>query len=677
MRFSTLKTKIFLTLVIMLVSAIGVGSVYAQSGTTTINGTVSDQNGAAVPGATVKLTNPANGFERTTTTTDEGKYSFPTIPPDTYRVEVQAGNFKTSVRTDVKALVDLPLVVDIPLEPGDVSATVTVTSNTIDSIINTQDATIGNNFVPEQITQLPTDLRRVADLLSLQPGVTREGYVAGGRSDQANVTLDGIDVNDQQNGGRTDQFQTEQGTVLRLTTESVEEFRITTTNANASQGRSSGAQISLITKSGTNNFRGAVFYFYRPTQFSANTFFNNLAGVERPSLARDIFGGAIGGPIVKDRAFFFYSYEGQREQQAISVVREVPLASLGAGQLRFFGAAPGDPAGTNRLVTLSTAQLNSVYSAVGINPAAVAVFADAARRYPANDTSIGDGINTGGFRFNSPTADNENTHIARFDFNLTDAQTLFVRGNYQFDTLQGTSQFPDTPATSLWEHPYGFVVGHNWSINNNMVNNFRYGLTRQAFSNQGDSSDNSISFRFVYSPLFFSRTLSRVTPVQNFTDDFTWIKGSHTIQIGGNVRIIRNQRTDFGNAFDDAVTNPSFYNLSGRVLDQALTAAGYTVPASQRSIVQNSAAALIGRFSQYSGNFTFDIDGNVVEPGTPTNRNFATEEYDVYGQDIWKPFRNLTLTLGLRYGLSRPVYEQNGFQVVPKERLGDFFDRSA
>jgi hypothetical protein len=675
MRFSILKTKVFLTLLTILVSAIFVGTINAQSGTSTINGTVTDQAGAAVPGATVRLTNPATGFNRTTTSNEQGVYSFPSIPPDTYRIEVEASSFKKTVNSNVQALVDKTTEINIALELGDVSAVVNVTTNTIDSLINTQDATIGNNFVPEQITQLPTNLRRVADLLSLQPGVTREGYVAGGRSDQANVTLDGVDINDQQTGGRTDQFQTSQGTVLRLTTEAVEEFRITTTNANANQGRSSGAQVSLITKSGTNDFRGAVFYFYRPTAFSANNFFNNLAGVERGSLARHVYGGALGGPIVKDRAFFFYSYEGQNQKLDESVVRVVPLASLGAGQLRFFGAAPGDPAGTNRLITLSTAQLNTIYSGVGINPAAVAVFAGAASRYAANDTSVGDGINTGGFRFNAPTTDKENTHIARFDFNINDKQTLFFRGNYQNDISTGISAFPDTPATALWSHPYGIAVGHSWTLSNSMVNNFRYGLTRQAFSRQGDSSENAISFRFVYSPLLFSRTLSRVTPIHNFTDDFTWIRGNHTIQVGGNVRIIRNKRVDLGSAFDSAVTNPSFYASSGRIIDRALTDAGYTVPASQRSNVQNAATALIGRFSQYSGNFTFDLDGSVLPQGTPTDRNFSTEEYDVYGQDIWKPFRNLTLTLGLRYGVSRPVYEKNGFQVVPKERLGDFFDR--
>lgn len=674
MKFSIVTTKVFTLLTIVLLSVGLSGDAFGQAGTTGIRGTVSDQNGAAVAGATVRLTNPSTGFNRTSTTSEDGKFSFAGIPPSTYRLEVEAANFKKLVNSSLQALVDLPITVDLSLEAGDVSAVVDVTANSIDSVVNTQDASLGNNFVPQQITQLPTNLRRVADLLTLQPGVTREGYVAGGRSDQANVTLDGIDINDQQNGGRTAQFQTQQDTVLRQTVEAVEEFRISTANSNASQGRSSGAQISLVTKSGTNNLRGAAFYFYRPTAFSANDFFNNLAGVERGSLARHVFGGAIGGPIIKDKFFFFYSYEGQRQKEGRQVNALVPLAHVGQGQLRFTGAAPGDPAGTNRLITLTTAQLNSIYSAVGINPAAVAVLAGVTSRYASNNTAIGDRVNTGGYLFNSPTTDDENTHIARFDYKINDNQTLFLRGNFQNDISTRIAAFPDTPAPASWNHPYGFVVGHDWAINSNMVNNFRYGLTRQAFSDQGDSNAPSISFRFVYSPLNFSRTLSRITPTQNITDDFTLIKGNHEIQFGGNVRIIRNQRVDFGSAFDSAVTNPSFYALSGRILDQAITAAGYTVPASQRSIIQSTAAALIGRFSQYSGNFTYDIDGSVLAPGTPTARNFSTEEYDAYVQDKWKPFRNLTLTLGMRYGYSRPVYEKNGFQVVPTKRLGDFFE---
>jgi outer membrane receptor protein involved in Fe transport len=126
---------------------------------------------------------------------------------------------------------------------------------------------------------------------------------------------------------------------------------------------------------------------------------------------------------------------------------------------------------------------------------------------------------------------------------------------------------------------------------------------------------------------------------------------------------------DFGNAFDDAITNPSFYDFSGAVLDEAFSEAGYSIDEADINTVQAAAAALIGRYSQYSGIFTFDLDGSVLPPGTPTNRVFATEEYDLYVQDIWKPLSNLTLTLGVRYGVGTPVYEKNGFKVVPTNRL--------
>lgn len=685
MKFSIVKTTIVLFLGTMLFSVFFVNSINGQSGTSSINGTITDQNGLAVVGASVKLINPNTQFSRTVTTNESGNFAFVSILPGTYTLEIEAANFKKAIKNEVKALVDSSVGANISLEPGDVSAVVDVTGDSIESIVNTQDQTLGNNFVAQQITQLPTDSRNIPDLLSLQPGVTKEGYVSGGRSDQANITLDGIDVNDQQTGAAF-------SSVLRITSEAVDEFRITTTTPNASQGRSSGAQISLITRSGSNNFRGVVFGFHRPNKFSANNFFNNRAGsyvasdfavqsglakagdekVPRPNLKRNIFGGTLGGPIIKDKFFFFYSYEGFRESQSISVVRTVPTASLGRGELKFRGAAVN---GVRPLITLTTAQLNSIYTLAGINPAAVAVFADAARRYPVNDDSVGDGLNTGGFRFNAPAPVELNTHIARFDYILNDTQSLTFRGNYQQDKSTIVQYLPDTISPEFWSHPYGFGVSHNWTVSNNKVNNFRYGLTRQAFTSGGDSNENSISFRFVYQPKAFSTSLSRTTTVQNFTDDFTWIKGDHQIQFGGNIRLIDNSRKTLASSYDNATANPSFYEASGRVLDRPITAGGFPVPTDQRGVVQNVASALIGRFSQYTGNFNYDINGNVLATGTPIERNFATEEYDMYVQDVWKPFRNLTLSMGLRYGLSRPVYEKNGFQVAPDIPLGEYFDR--
>lgn len=686
MKFSRLKTKVFLFLTTMLFSVFLISSVHAQSGTSSINGTVSDQNGSAVAGASVRLSNASTGFTRTIVTNDEGNYTFASILPGTYTIEVEAANFKKTIRNDVKALVDSTIGVDFSLQPGDVSAVVDVTGDGgIETIINTQDQTLGNNFVSQQIQQLPTDSRNIPDLLSLQPGVTKEGYVSGGRSDQANITLDGIDVNDQQTGAAF-------SSVLRITSEAVDEFRITTTTPNANQGRSSGAQISLITRGGSNQFRGVLFEFHRPDKFSANNFFNNRAGsygpndfavqsglaragdekVPRPNLKRNIFGGTLGGPIIKDKFFFFYSYEGFRERQSVSVVRTVPTASLGRGELKFFGAAVG---GVRPLITLTTAQLNTIFPEAGINPAAVAVFAAASRKYPVNDDTVGDGLNTGGFRFNAPAPVDLNTHIMRLDYNLSSKQTLTFRGNYQHDSSSLIQYFPDTESPEFWNHPYGFGVSHNWTISNDKVNNFRYGLTRQAFTSGGDSNENAITFRFVFQPKAFSTTLSRVTTMQNFTDDFTWISGNHQIQFGGNVRLIDNSRRSLAASYDFATANPSFYASSGRVLDRPITAAGFPVPTDQRTNVQNAASALIGRFSQYTGTFNYDIDGRVLSTGTPIEREFATEEYDMYIQDIWKPFRNLTVTGGLRYGLSRPVYEKNGYQVVPDIPLGDYFDR--
>lgn len=657
-----ISSGVWLVLAVILSSFLTL-QVTAQTGTSAVTGTVQDPQGNAVANATVRLVNDEKGFSRTLTTSADGTFNFASVPPDTYRLEIEASGFKKSILTNIGALIDKPTESNVVLEVGAVTETVSVTADAIESIINTQDASIGNNFQPRQIQELPTDLRNIPSLLSLQPGVTRQGYVNGGRSDQANITLDGIDVNEQQNG---EAFNS----VLRITAESIEEFRVTTSNPNAAQGRSSGAQISLSTRSGSNDFRGAAFFFRRPNLGSANDFFNNRAGLPRPEIPRNVFGGAIGGPIIKNRFFFFYSYEGQREKIDVPVTRTVPLASLGNGEVRLRSLADGS------IITLNRTQLSTIFATAGINQTALNYLASAAQRYPANvlDGSVGDGLNTGGFRFNAPTAEDLNTHIARLDYNLSRNQTLFVRGNMQSDLNTRTSRFPDTPAPQTWTHSTGVAAGHNWVIGSNKVNNFRYGLTRQAFTSGGDAAENLITFRFVFEPLTYSRTTSRVTPVHNFTDDFTWTIGDHTLQFGGNIRIIRNRRVDFQSSFDRAVINPSYYSGSGRSLINPIRSAGFNV-SNTNLLNQAAVAAVIGRFSDYSANYNFDISGNLLPAGTAIQRTFATEEYETYIQDSWKLNQDFTLNLGLRYSLSRPVYETEGYQIRPNVPLGEYFEK--
>ena len=683
-------------LMLFCVSAFGQGQGYSS-----IRGSIKDPQGSVVAGATVTLTNPSTNFTRTTSSNDSGQFAFESIQPGVYKLEVEAKGFKKAVLTEIGALVSKPTDIDVAMEIGDVTETISVTVGAGEALINTQDGSLGNNFVSAQITQLPLNARNVANLLSLQPAVTPGGFVAGGRSDQANLTLDGVDVNEQQTG---EAFSP----VLRVSPDTVEEFRVTTTNPNASQGRSSGAQVELITKSGGNEWHGNLFEYHRNTIFTANDFFNNQTidpdtglSIPRPTLLRNNYGGSLEGPIKKDRFFFFYNYEERRDARQGTVNRLVPLASLGQGLLKFNARLPVSAGGGLVPVTLNTTQLNGLTTSfnnttqtpggnpvVNVNPVTVAILANAAAKYPANNDRLGDLVNTAGFQFNAPLPVKLTAHVARFDFNITkDARhTAYFRANYQQDVTGGAPQFPDTPPTNSWSHPLGFVGSHTWTISNNTVNNFRYGLTREAFTDQGDSTENAITFRSVFASHRFLRGFSRTTPTQNITDDLSMIKGNHTFGFGTNIRIVRNNRESFAAAFDNGITNQSFYAGSGSVVATPINQwlpfltglpVGTTIASSSSVNARHAFAALLGRLSQYTANFNFNVDGTPLEAGDPVVRSFATEEYDVYAQDIWKVRDNFTLTYGLRYGLSRPVYERNGFQTRPSVGLQEYLDKRA
>ncbi|HZJ43641.1 MAG TPA: carboxypeptidase-like regulatory domain-containing protein [Pyrinomonadaceae bacterium] len=684
-----------------------VSTALAQAGSSSLRGTVTDLQGRAVSGANVTLSNAQKNFSRTQVTNENGNYVFTALPPGDYRMDVEAQGFKKASVTDIHALIDTPSTFDVQMEVGNISETVSVVAGG-DAPINTSDATIGNTFESRRITELPLNAGNVVGLLSLQPGVTRTGFVNGGRSDQANITLDGIDVNEQQSGLDVVTNQAF-SSVLRVMRDSVQEFRVVTTNPNADTGRSSGAQVSLVTKSGSNDFHGSLFEYHRNTVTTANDFFNNKAGVfaandpqvlsgtalagapkiPRPPLLRNFFGGSLGGPVIKDRAFFFFAYEGFREATSSGGLQIVPLPHMAQGIIRYRTASgasdPSCPAGTpSGFRCLDAAKINAAYLAAngvtpGVNSVATNYLADKAKRYVANDTTVGDGINTGGYRFNAATPTTYDTYALKFDFNLTDRQTLFVRGNYQEDNIGQLPTFPDQPAPSIWYHPKGFGLGHSWTISNSLINRFTYGLTRAAFTRQGDQTANNIQFRFIFNPVL-TPALTRVTPVHNFVDDVTFVKDNHTFQFGGNIRLIKNTRQSFQNAFDTLTTNPSGYNASSAVLTSAgADASGSAifpdVASSSLTPLRNALSAVIGRFSQYTANFAYDADGKLLPAGTSADRTFATQEYEVYLQDQWRMRSNLTLTYGVRWGTSTPVYEVNGFQSQPTTSLGGYFEQ--
>ncbi len=344
MRWDLIKRNILISCVAVLFA---VACAWAQVGTTSIRGVVTDKTGAAIVGAHVTLVSSAQAIQRDMQTNQAGEYEILALPPGTYTLTVESANFRKFEHKNIQLLVNSPATVNATLEIGATTETVEVSAQAV--ALNTTDASLGVAFGENQIKQLPLEGRNVPDLLSLQAGVlytgnradintdvdTRNGAVNGSRSDQSNVTLDGIAVNDA--GGHA--FTS----VLPVTLDSVQEFRVTTTNYNADQGSSSGAQVALVTKSGTNNFHGSAYEYNRNTYTSANDYFVKAAQIQgclgsgtplsdkqcnqAPKLIRNVFGGSLGGPIKKDRFYFFLNYEGTRRLEETSAVRTIPTDS--------------------------------------------------------------------------------------------------------------------------------------------------------------------------------------------------------------------------------------------------------------------------------------------------------------------------------------------------------------
>lgn len=341
---------------------------FAQMATTSLGGVVKDPTGAFVPGATITLSNAANGTTLKATSTSSGEYQLLQIPPAKYVITVTAAGFGSTSK-QAELLVNQPATIDFTLSVKGSSEVVDVTEAT--QTLNTIDASLGGSTNNATIQALPSEERNVPDLLSLQPGVfflppptnpamadSRTGAVNGGRSDQGNITLDGVDDNDQVRGLAFTG-------ILRETQDSVEEFRVTTSNADADAGRSSGAQVSLITKSGTNKFHGGAYEYFRPSNTVSNNYFNKQAQLESgeanrpPKLIRNIFGGDVGGPIFKDKLFFFANYEGERIAESAIVSQTVPTALYQQGVLQYIGDNNSGGTETDTLTPTQIASLDS------------------------------------------------------------------------------------------------------------------------------------------------------------------------------------------------------------------------------------------------------------------------------------------------------------------------------
>jgi Carboxypeptidase regulatory-like domain len=673
--------------------------------TTSVRGAVTDPSGGAIVGASVTLVNTDSKIERKSSTNEDGSYQFTFLPPGTYTLSVTAAGFQSFEKTGLVLLVNTPATINAQMKIGSTSEVVKV--STEEPVLNLVDASIGNSFAENQVRNIPLEARNVPDLLSLQAGVaytgnriadqdqdTRNGSVNGARSDQSNITLDGVDVNDQSNGYAFT-------SVLPVTQDSVQEFRVTTTNYGADQGQGSGAQVTLVTRSGSNAFHGSLYENLRNTLTSANDYLVkqselNIGAPNKPlQLNRNIFGAAVGGPIRKDRLFFFANYEGTREREEQRAERVIPTPQMCQGKFRYIGT-------DGNMVTLGPADLKNLDpNGIGIDPAMLDLtnrtgYLDrtfCTGKTVTNDFSAGDGLNYAGFVFRAPTKLDNDVFISRVDYRVTSdgKHTIFWRGALQNLRNPGAPFLPGSvPEQTTVDHSKGFALGYTAVLTSTLANSFRWGYTRQSFGVVGNTNEPWDQFLGLDQGIVYSHNFRVGT--HNLLDDVSWTKGNHTLQFGASIGIARDPRTTYLHSSSLGLgttnwTSPIGFAGTTSTLDPMNAAAhpNLSVPGSAPGTAPEPVnatqydrplLALYGMISDVVANYNLDRNGDVLAQGAPVNRNYGLNWYEFYGQDTWRIKPNFTLTYGLRWSLFPPPWETNGLQTAPTFGLGTQFGKN-
>ncbi len=723
---SILKRNILISSLAMLFA---ITCAWAQTGTTSVRGVVSDKTGAAIVNAKVTLVNSSQGLKRETTTSGTGEYEIVALPPGTYALSVELTGFRKFEQKNLQLQVNLPATQNVTLEVGATTETIEVSATAV--ALNTTDASLGNAFNENQVKELPLEGRNVPDLLSLQPGVafpnnrdddpsydTRKGAVNGARSDQSNVTVDGVQVNDE--GGHA--FTS----VLPVTLDSVQEFRVTTSNYNADQGSTSGGQVAMVTKSGTNALHGSAYEYNRNTYTSANDFFvknaeiqdclNNGTALSDPScnkapkLIRNIFGGSLGGPIKKDRLYLFVNYEGTRRAEASSETNAVPSAAMKDGIIQYACADPTQcPGGSVSVPNFNTPSQTDTFTIpagyraltptqiasmdpLGIGPSQVML--KYLNTFPTpNCNNAGDGFNYSCFNFSAPISDTANVYISKLDYNITrDARhRISVTGALRNESTAGTPFLPgEAPSETTVNFNKGLITNYSGVLSSTLVNNFRYGYVRESVGINGNSNQDWNFFRGLNDQTgAVTRTHSFQRPIHSFADDLSWIHGKHTFQFGTQIAIIRTPSVSYQASFSDGSANASWTTLSGYAQKKSPLNPAYTcTSSSSNSCAPNGSPfvdpsfansydfplqALMGMITEVDAQYNFNRDGSALPEGSAIRRDYGIDGYEFYGQDTWKVTPTFTVTLGLRWSLFSPPWEINKLQVSPTINLDDWY----
>ncbi len=653
------------------------GQALAQGTTSRVTGTVTDATGAVVSGATVTLTNEATNISFTTQSASTGAYTFDLITPGTYKVAVEKAGFKKIVSTGNVVQINQPATINVTMQVGDVSAIVSVEA-TAEAVQTSSSGNIGSTIDQKTLVSLPivgTRGRNPLDLLNFQPGVVTGGNTGGGvnvhgsRDRAFNFTLDGVDVNESSAGGSN-------FTPLRVNPDSLQEFQVVTGSFTAELGRSSGAQVTMVTRSGTNEIHGNAFEFYQTPRFNAKSYTGNINNLPKDQFVQHIFGGSVGGPIIKDKFFYFANLQMLRAYDTALVTRTVYTQSLRSGLFRYVVGRANAPNGTATaavdasgapvlppcsatVTTLCIASYNVAANPAGITPDQTLLAAITAQPLP-NNFNTGDGLNTAGFNFASPQHEKQYDLVTRFDYSLNEKNLFYVRYAQGEQNSLGDSAnagrpiFPNSPNfVNTYRDPKNLAINYRWSPTNRFINEFILGLNKFAFSFDTEKPDPSIPYSFLdiaTANTNFVRNARRLQTWQ-YIDNITLDYSPHVIKAGVNFR--------FGRQIDDRSS------VAGAGLEPTVTfsgAAGYTafnLPASGNTGInandltrlQNAINNQLGRVGTVSQAFVSDPNNPSQFAPLGTRWNFTAKypELDFYGQDSWRIKPNLLLDLGVRW----------------------------
>jgi Carboxypeptidase regulatory-like domain/TonB dependent receptor len=652
-----------------------VAATYGQSNGS-FSGIIKDNTGAIVTGATVKVKSEKTGSERSTITNQEGFFSIQEVPPGIYKITATLSGFKTAQINSLEVAVGQIRTADITLEIGEVTAVVDVVSDESLPTIDQSSNRLGVNISAKEVEQLPVNGRNYSQLYLNAPGAVNTGtgnfneLRFNGRSNQQNQTkIDGVEASaifDASPG-----YVTVQGSQFRLATsiENIQEFRVESSNYPAESGTGTGGQITVIGKSGGNKFKGSLFHYIRNDIFDARNFFD---GAEKSPLRLNQFGGSLGGPILKDKLFFFGSYEGLRQRAGFNVIESTPSTAV-RDFVGFYNGAAGDARGEAARLALGISTADADAAQARINALRATGIINSFT--PGNGTafSVG-GLNNSAqlIQANRTAILDEDAFSGRIDYKINERFTFYSR----YQQSRGKLLSPDGASgrfISAKQTPDNFVASLSQVYGNSTVNETKFGINRAstdlstvvpAVSGLSGIDLASTSFRLTGNivspgvnggaPTGFSEPggLTRqssagngraqpIRPVSySFIDNLSWTKGNHNFKFGGEVRLLKVSFDQLGG------TVYSYGNLRDFVLNQNVT------------------AAFIGDLST-PGNFSIATDPITTFSRTQTGLSTGEQHYLIgYGQDEWRIKPNLVLSYGLRYEFYSVNREKNNRAIV-------------